>query len=749
MMDYTYVSKGVPCKVTFAEHHINLNNPSFYNNRELSWLDFNMRVLEEAIDDRHALLERCKFLAIVSSNLEEFFSVRVAGLKDQVKAGYNRPENKAGLTPKAQLDAISDVCHEMVKKQDHTYLNELLPLLEKESVNMIPISDITRADYFFLEQQFDEHIFPALTPMAVDAYRPFPLLASQSLNLAVAIGDTTGSGTQSFEKLAIVQVPSVIKRYIELPPKNGARTFVMLEQVISQFIHKLFIGFKVKSVTAFRITRNADLAIHEEGAEDLLQEIEEELKKRKLGASVRLEIQHEHIDRNVIEYLIQELELSLKDVYFVDASLDLTFLFSFYETIKSTHAHLVDPVYTPQMPQALRGQKDIFEVISKDDLLLHHPYDSFEPVIDFISQAADDPNVLAIKQTLYRVSGHSPIITSLRRAAENGKQVTVLVELKARFDEKNNVQWAKELEKAGCHVIYGMSILKTHSKITLIVRRNRHKIERFVHLGTGNYNDVTAKIYTDIGLLTANEKIGMDATHFFNYISGHMEKPEYHHFVTSPFDIRDHICKLIDQEIALHQLYGNGRIIAKMNSLSDKTLIMKFYEASMAGVKIDLIVRGICCLRPGIKHVSDNIKVRSIVGTFLEHSRIYYFHHHGESKMYLSSADMMTRNMEKRVEILFPILNERIKVRLLQSVHLMLADNVKAREQDSTGQYHYVKRHPHEEINSQLTLYEWACQGDHLRPSHLLPEPTIHKRRRGLIRHLLLSNLRKYRRDSG
>jgi len=690
---------------------LNLGDPSFYNNRELSWLDFNQRVLEEAMDDKNNLLERYKFLAIVSSNLDEFFMVRVAGLLAQLKAGFNRPENKAGLIPAEQLAAINKITHELIEKHDETYLHQLTPLLAKENVNMIPISEVSDADLSFLEKHFNEHIFPVLTPMAIDAYRPFPMLLNKSLNLAIVLGEPgeTSDVKDFLKKFAIVQVPSVIKRYVELPTNNRTRNFVLLEQVISRFIDKLFSGYEVKSVTAFRITRNADLTIHEDEADDLLREIEEELKKRKWGATVRLEVQSQVHDKQVVDYLIEELEFHIKDVYFIQAPLDLTFLFSFYNTIQSTHEHLVVETFIPQVPQDLIGKKDIFETALEQDILLHHPYESFEPIIEFISKAADDPEVLAIKQTLYRVSGNSPIIKSLERAVENGKQVTVLVELKARFDEQNNVQWAKELEKAGCHVIYGMTNLKTHSKITLVVRRKKNNIERFVHLGTGNYNDATARTYTDIGLITTDEQIGIDASNFFNYLSGHMEKPKYHHLIVSPFDIRDEFLKLIDQEISYHKQFGNGHMIAKMNSLSDKKIIMKLYEASIAGVKIDLIVRGICCLRPGIKDISENIKVRSIVGRFLEHSRIYYSHHNGEQKVFLSSADMMTRNMDNRVEILFPILKNDLKMRIYKGLDLILTDNVKAREQDSSGHYHYVERKADEiEINSQLMLCKMA-----------------------------------------
>jgi polyphosphate kinase len=694
----------------------NWGHPSNYNNRELSWLAFNQRVLEEAMDQRNRLLERFKFLAIFSSNLDEFFMVRVAGLKDQVKAGFNKPENKAGLTPKEQLSSISKKNHTLVNLQYETY-NQLLPLLEKEGVSIGKMQGVTNKQLQFLKQYFNEQIFPVLTPMAVDAYRPFPMLLNKSLNLAIVLANRDEEQEEMDEmekldgKLALVQVPAVLTRHIELPAQGEKRTFVLLEDVITHFIDKLFTGYEVQSVTPFRITRNADMTIHEEGARDLLKEIEKELKKRKWGAAVRLEIKGQEYDEKLLHYLKEELEIHEKDIYCVNGPLDLTYLFSFYKDVEATHEHLVDETLIPQPPKDLASHEDVFEKALQQDILLHHPYESFEPVVDFVSDAATDSDVLAIKQTLYRVSGDSPIIKALKRAAENGKQVTVLVELKARFDEENNVHWAKELEQAGCHVIYGMNYLKTHSKITLVVRRKNGRIEHFVHLGTGNYNDATAKIYTDIGLITTNKKIGIDATNFFNYLSGYTEKPAYHHLSVAPFNIREDCISLIDQEIQFHKQYGNGRIIAKMNSLTDKPIMMKLYEASNAGVKIDLIVRGICCLRPGIKGVSDNITVRSIVGRFLEHSRIYYFHHNGEEKLFLSSADMMTRNMEKRVEILFPIFDGRLKKRIHKWLSIMLADNVKAREQDAEGNYHYVKRKPDEPIvNSQQVLYEMAYQ---------------------------------------
>ncbi|PMC35110.1 RNA degradosome polyphosphate kinase [Bacillus sp. UMB0899] len=695
---------------TINQKALDLQSPHFYNNREISWLAFNERVLEEALDERNPLLERLKFLAIFSSNLDEFFMVRVAGLKDQVKAGFNKPENKAGMTPKQQLNQIGQNGHRLVGMQYDSYNDLLIPQLKEENIEILKMSGVTSEQYRILEEYFDEQIFPVLTPMAVDAYRPFPMLLNKSLNLAIVIEDKDEFEENRF-KTAIVQVPAVLKRFVKLHTTTDQNQYILLEDIISTFIQKLFKGYKVVSVSVFRITRNADMTIHEEGARDLLKEIEKELKKRKWGAAVRLEIQKDGFDQNILRYLTEELEIHGKDVYEIDGPLDLTFLFGFAKEMSKLREDLVFEALIPQPPEDISSDEDIFEKVSEQDVFLHHPYESFEPVVEFISDAADDPDVLAIKQTLYRVSGDSPIIDALKRAAENGKQVTVLVELKARFDEENNVQWAKALEKAGCHVIYGMTYLKTHSKITLVVRSKNNRIERFVHLGTGNYNDQTAKIYTDMGLITSKRKFGIDATNFFNYLSGYTEKPAFHHLSVAPFDIRKDFIQLIDQEIQFQKRFANGRIIAKMNSLTDKVIITKLYEASNAGVQIDLIVRGTCCLRPGIKGVSENIRVRSIVGRFLEHSRIYFFHHNGEEKTFLSSADLMTRNMEKRVEILFPIYDGHIKIRLNQVLALNLADNVKAREQDQHGVYHYVERNEQDPIvDSQLTLFNRAYQ---------------------------------------
>ncbi|RXT02353.1 RNA degradosome polyphosphate kinase [Ammoniphilus sp. CFH 90114] len=690
---------------------IDLTNPSYFNNRELSWLGFNKRVLEEAMDPRNPLLERLKFLAIFSSNLDEFFMVRVAGLKDQVDAGFLFPEDKAGLTPKKQLASISKLNHPLVKLHYNTY-HSLMLQLQKDNIHLLKINQLNDQQIGVLEQLFDNLISPVLTPLAVDAYHPFPILLNKSINIAVTLRELDHNEKTDNQKRALVQVPRGLERYIALTDENSYEVkFVLLEEVIRHFLYKLFIGYEVCSVTTFRITRNADLALHQEGAEDLLKVIEEELKKRKWGRTVRLEVEEETVDDETIQFLLEELEIHEKDAYRVHGPLDLSFLFSFYSKIIKEREHLVYSPFIPQPSVDFKLGDNIFEILSRKDILLHHPYESFDPVIEFVKQAAKDPSVLAIKQTLYRVSKDSPIIEALKEAAENGKQVLVLVELKARFDEEHNVHWAKELEKAGCHVIYGMTDLKTHSKIILVVRRGQDHIERFVHLGTGNYNESTAKIYTDFGLFTSHPELGMDASHFFNYLSGYRAKPSFYHFSISPHDIRAHLIRLIDQEMASHEKWGNGRIIAQMNSLTDKTMIMKLYEASRAGVKIDLIVRGICCLRPGIKDISDNIRVRSIVGRFLEHSRIFYFNDNGEERIYLSSADWMTRNMMKRVEICFPVHDERHKEKIKEALLLLLNDNVKAREQDLQGNYHYVSRQADEpEINSQEQLCKRAFQ---------------------------------------
>lgn len=710
----TEVTKNELYEEEFSENNNllleEIAKPQYYNNRELSWLAFNERVLEEAEDINNPLLERLKFLAIFSSNLDEFFMVRVAGLQDQVRAGFHKPENKSGLTPKEQLAKIAERTQALVRRQTEVYRHLIYDLLPQHNVHIADMKDLNSTQKSFINEMFAETIFPVLTPVAVDAYRPFPTLLGKTLNLLVLL-EQDESDLESREKVAIVQVPSVLDRYIKVPSEEGKTVVVLLEDVIVAHIEKLFYGYSVKSAQAFRLTRNADLTIHEEGARDLLVEIEKELKKRKWGVGSRLEVRVGEMNEEVLRYLLDEFEIEESDVFHIDGPLDLTFMFSFVKGISVGREHLEYESFIPQPPLDLQSDENIFEKALQQDIFFHHPYESFAPIVDFISEAAVNPNVLAIKQTLYRVSGNSPIIQALKLAAENGKQVTVLVELKARFDEENNVHWAKQLEQAGCLVIYGMNNLKTHSKITLVVSRRNGKIERFVHLGTGNYNDATAKIYTDMGIITTDKEFGIDATNFFNYLSGYTEKPTFNHLVVAPFDIRDEFIRLMDEEIACHKKYGNGFIRAKMNSLTDKDLMMKLYEASIAGVKVELIIRGICCIRPGIPGISENITVTSIVGRFLEHSRIYWFHHNGENKVYLSSADMMTRNMIKRVEILFPVYASEAKTRIIDIMNAQLMDTAKARIQDSNGKYHYKEFDRSEDpLNSQEIFLKEALK---------------------------------------
>ena len=700
-----------------------INLPQYYNNRELRWLDFNYRVLQESYDKNNPLLEKLNFISIFSSNLDEFFMVRVAGLKDQVKMGYDKPENKAQMTPQEQLDAIKIKNTDYVNTQYQRY-NELIKELANYDIEMVKPEDLSDALIEKLEQEFKLSVLPTLTPLGIDAYHPFPKLNNKSLNIFVDID------TEDAINSAIVQIPSLIPRFLTL--NEGTKQYVvMVEDVITYFINYLFTGYEVLNTFTFRITRNADLTIHEDGAEDLLIEIERFLKERKSGSAVRLELDCRTSEKENVEWLINQLEIEDNDIYYLDGPLDLTFLFGLVDHLSHKLKYLTYEKYTPQPPRSL-GNKNIYQLSLERDIFFHHPYESFEPIVDFIRQAADDPNTIAIKQTLYRVSKDSPIINSLKEAAENGKQVTVLVELKARFDEENNVHWARMLEDAGCHVIYGMTHLKTHSKIALVVKRINNELTSFVHLGTGNYNDKTAKLYTDMGIITTNKDIAEDAINFFNYLSGYSTKPEYNKLIVAPYDIRDVFIDRIDKEIRSHLQHGNGKIMMKMNSLTDKTIIEKLFEASQAGVKIQLIIRGICCLKPGIPGISENIEVVSIVGRLLEHSRIYYFHNNSEAHIYLSSADVMTRNMIKRVEILFPVEDKSIGQRLVNYMNLQLSDNQKGRYQDAQGLYHYVENNS-SPLNSQSYLMQEAIKyGEELKKQSVQPSgQPVHSRRGG------------------
>lgn len=664
-----------------------LSDSSNFINRELSWMEFNTRILGEATDKGNPLFERLKFLSITASNLDEFVMIRVASLKDMVSEGFNR-KDIAGMTPKQQLEALCTREHDFVGQQYKAYNRSLVPQLLKAGVELRGgMEDLDDMQESFIDHYFINEVYPVLTPMAVDSSRPFPLVRNKTLNLASLMKKKSGEKTLEF---ATVQVPSVLPRLVEIPPsREGLRTFVFLEDIISHNIQKLYLNYDVIATYPYRIIRNADFDIDEEDVSDLLTEIERQVKKRQRGEAIRLEVARE-IDDRLLGILKDNLKIKEDDTYYINGPLDLTFLMKVYDL--DGFDSLKHASYTPQQLPELMGDADIFEKIRKNDILLHHPYDSFEPVLDFVAQAANDPSVLAIKQTLYRVSGNSPIIKSLARAAESGKQVTVLVELKARFDEEHNIIWAKMLEKAGCHVIYGLVGLKTHCKITLVVRREEDGIKRYVHLGTGNYNDSTAKLYTDMGLLTCSNRIGEDATAVFNMISGYSEPPYWNKLTLAPLWLRKRLERLIDREIANAGNGGRARIIAKMNSLCDKEIIEKLYEASNAGVQIDLIVRGICCLRPGVKGISDNIRVRSIVGNFLEHARIFYFENDGNDEIYMASADWMPRNLDKRVEIMFPVEDERLKSQVMHILEVQLSDNEKAHMMKGDGTYEKNRR---------------------------------------------------------
>ena len=663
-----------------------VDNTEYFTNRELSWIKFDERVLGEARDKTYPLFERIKFLSITASNLDEFFMVRVASLADMVNAGYTK-KDIAGMTPLEQLAKISDETHKLVANQYTTFNKSLLPLLKQSGINFISQhEELTKEQGEFIDKYFHDNVYPVLTPMAVDSSRPFPLIRNKSLNIGALVSK---KGSKKDVEFCTVQVPSVLPRIVQIPDEEGKTTIILLEEIIERNIPKLFLNYDVICAYPFRIMRNADLSIDEDEADDLLKEIEKQVKKRAWGQVIRLEVADD-IDSKLLKYLKKELSVDEAEVYKIGGPLDLTFLMKLYGI--DGYDHLKSEKYIPKENPMIPQDADIFECIRKGDILLHHPYETFEPVVNFIRQAAKDENVLAIKQTLYRVSGNSPIIAALEQAADNGKQVTVLVELKARFDEENNIIWAKRLEKAGCHVIYGLVGLKTHSKITLVVRSEEDGIRRYVHLGTGNYNDSTAKLYTDIGLLTCSEPVGEDATAVFNMLSGYSEPVWWNKLSLAPLWLKERFLAMIDREKQNAEAGKKAVIKAKINSLCDKDVIMALYEASSAGVKIDLIVRGICCLKTGIPGVSENIVVRSIVGEFLEHSRIFYFENGGHSEVYCASADWMPRNLERRVEILYPIENKDLKDKVIHILDVLFEDNIRASIMQNDGTYEKLDR---------------------------------------------------------
>ena len=653
----------------------------YFTNRELSWIKFDERVLGEAKDKTYPLLERLKFLSITASNLDEFFMVRVASLVDMINAGYTK-KDIAGMTPSEQYQAIAEETHNFVDSQYITFNKSLLPQMQQAGIKFVSQhEELTKEQGEFVDKYFYENVYPVLTPMAVDSSRPFPLIRNKTLNIGALLSKKKEEKEIEF---ATVQVPSVLSRIVMIPGDTDGVAIILLEEIIERNISKLFLNYDVLCAHPFRIMRNADLTIDEDEAEDLLKEIEKQVKKRAWGQAIRLEVSDD-MDSKLLKYLKKELDIIDNGVYKINGPLDLTFLMKLYGL--EGFDDLRSPKFIPKENPAIPAEANIFECIRKNDILLHHPYETFEPVVNFIREAAKDPDVLAIKQTLYRVSGNSPIIAALEKAADNGKQVTVLVELKARFDEENNIIWAKKLEKAGCHVIYGLVGLKTHSKITLVVRREEDGIRRYVHLGTGNYNDSTAKLYTDIGLLTCSEPIGEDATAVFNMLSGYSEPVWWNKLSLAPLWLKDRFIGMIERERDNAKAGKKAVIRAKINSLCDKDVIMALYDASSAGVKIDLIVRGICCIKTGIKGVSENITVRSIVGEYLEHSRIFYFENGGNSEVYCASADWMPRNLERRVEILYPIDNLELKGKVIHILDVLFEDNIRASIMQDDGSY--------------------------------------------------------------
>ena len=729
---------------------VDFTNPAYYTNRELSWLDFNYRILDEARDKENPLFERLKFLSITASNLDEFFMVRVASLKDMSEGGYSG-HDIAGMTADQQLSAVQKKCHEFMERQYSTLMRSLVPSLRSNNMEVLfDHESLTKQQADYCDRYFDEVIFPVLTPMAMDSSRPFPLVRNKTLNLGALISrkpeaapegsieamvqeNLTRTGERVARKaakdngkdskdgkeidlkdgtmFATVQVPSVLPRVIEIPcTMEGTRTGILLEEIIERNMGKLFSGYHVVCANAYRITRNADMTLDEDDADDLLDEIQKKLRKRQWGEVIRFEYE-DGMDKKLFKILKREFGVGADAIYKISGPLDLTFLMKLYGM--KGFENLKEKPYVPQPVPALMNLPDgmnLFDAIREKDIFLSHPYETFDPVVNFISSAADDPDVLAIKMTLYRVSGHSPIVAALARAAENGKQVTALVELKARFDEENNIQWAEMLEKAGCHVIYGLVGLKTHSKIALVVRKEEDGIRRYVHLATGNYNDSTAKLYTDCGIMTASPAYGEDATAVFNMLSGYSEPKHWNRLSLAPIWLRSKLNALIDREILHAKAHENAHIIAKMNALCDPGIIAKLYEASAAGVKIELIVRGICCLKVGIPGISENITVRSIVGRFLEHARIFWFANGEHQEIYMASADWMPRNLNRRVEIMFPLEDADSARAAKHILDVQLADTMKAHVLRPDNTYEKVDRRGKVLIGAQATLMKEAIE---------------------------------------
>ncbi len=681
---------------------VNLDDPSLYSNRELSWLEFNRRVLEEAQDPEVPLLERLKFIAIFSSNLDEFFMVRVGGLLQKVHAGLTHSFGADRLPPTEQLRRIGEVSRELADAQ-YRCLNEgILPALEQAGIRILGPKQLSRGDRSHIREVFRRQIFPVLTPLAIDPGHPFPHLANRSLNLAVLLRHE-GHDEPLF---AVVQVPAVLPRFVALPVESG-HAFVPLEAVIRLHLGELFPGMNIGHAAPFQVIRDSDYEIDDEEVEDLLQTIQEELRKRRRGAAVRISMEAD-APAALVRFLTEALGLETSDVYFHRGLLDLTGLFQVYNL--PGYPQLRDPHFTPQPVADFTEASSVWSAIRARDILVHHPYESFGHVVEFIQTAAEDERVLAIKQTLYRTSSESPVVRALQRAADNGKQVTALVELKARLDEERNIAWARELEQAGVHVVFGFVGLKTHCKVALVVRREDDGLRRYVHLATGNYNPQTARVYTDLGFFTCNEEFGEDVSALFNYLTGYSEVPPWRKLVVAPSRLLSFMLEKIDQEIGHQKAGRGGRIIAKVNGLLEPAVVKALYAASQAGVSIDLICRGICALRPGLPEISENIRVISIVDRFLEHSRVFYFGNGGDPLVYTGSADWMDRNLNRRVEVVFPVEQPDLKRRLIDEIlAVSLADNVKARRLLPDGGHERVQADGKPRCRSQERFLELAA----------------------------------------
>ena len=651
-----------------------------YLNRELSWIKFNNRVLDEAKDSKLPISERIKFLSITSSNFDEFFMVRVASLKDMINVGYKK-RDISGMTPSEQIVSINRLVHSIITSQYNIYENSIRKEMGLNKYNFVKsIKQLSDSDMKYISKYFKDTIFPVLTPIILNNSSTFPLVKNKAIHIIIKIKKKKSKK----EEFAIVQIPTNLPRLVVIPNDKDKPSAILLEEVVSEFIGKLFKSYDILEISKFRITRNAGLNIDEDDASDLLNKIKKKLDEREWGEVIRLEVLKD-TNKSIFKFLKNKFNVNKNNIYEINGPLDLTFLMEVYDLIKDIDDKKQKD-YIPKVYDELESG-NLFNVISSKDVFLHHPYESYKPIVDFIKQAAEDPDVLAIKQTLYRVSSSSPIIESLRKAAENGKEVTVLVELKARFDENNNIEWAKVLEKAGCHVIYGIPNLKIHSKICLVIRKENDKLKYYTHLGTGNYNEKTAKIYTDMSLFTSDEEIGKDAITLFNFLSGNSKPSKWNKLIVSPDNLKDEFIKLINSEAEIAKEGKHSHIMAKMNSLCDKDIINALYNASKAGVKIKLIVRGICSLKPGVKGLSENIEVKSVVGKYLEHSRIYYFCNSGHPKVFCSSADWMPRNLERRVEILFPILDMRIKEQIVDILDSFWKYDYKSYNMNSDGKY--------------------------------------------------------------